>query len=305
MEIKELGEQPTFKGGGRLNITKNPLVSIIIPCYNYGKYLEEAIDSCLQSTFTDFEIFVVNDGSTDPHTIQVLEQLNKPKTRVIHQVNKGVSAARNAGITLSCGKYIFPLDADDTIRPTLIEKEVAILETRPEIGFVSSWLECFGAYNEVWKYPPYNFYTQLFKNRVNESSMFRKEAWVQVGGFNDKMMAYEDWDFWISLGEHGWLGYTLPEVLFNYRKHGPSMYSEAKKIHNKYVQQIRDNHPALYTKEKLEELKKIWESTPGGIKSRRKYPICSKRFSSVRKRTEKQRTNKSKKKFGPLKKRVS
>ncbi|MFY0543711.1 glycosyltransferase family 2 protein [Brevibacillus sp. H7] len=255
-----------------MRIEESPAVSIIIPCYNYGKYLEEAIDSCIQSTFTDFEIIVVNDGSTDPETIQVLEQLNKPKTRIIHQDNKGLSAARNAGIKLSRGKYILPLDADDTIHPTLLQKEVAILEARPEVGFVSSWLQCFGDTKARWKFPAYNFYKLLFNNIMVVTSLFRKDAWEQVGGYNEEMTGYADWDFWISLGEKGFLGHIIPEVLFHYRRHGHTMSMRSKERKKQLINQIRNNHPALYTKEKLAELKQIWEPTRSGTKQKKKFP---------------------------------
>lgn len=260
-----------------MNQEKTPAVSIIIPCYNYGKYLHEAIDSCLQSTFTDFEIIVVNDGSTDPETIQIVTQLNKPKTRVIHQENKGLPAARNAGIKQARGKYILPLDADDAIHPTLLEKEVAILEARPDVGFVSSWLQCFGDTTARWKFPPYNFYKLLFQNIIVVTSLFRKEAWEQVGGYNEQMTGYADWDFWISLGEKGFLGHMIPEVLFYYRKHGYTMSMRSKERKDELIDQIRKNHPVLYTKEKLAELKQLWQPARPGVKQIKKPSLRKKK----------------------------
>jgi glycosyltransferase involved in cell wall biosynthesis len=96
----------------------NPKISVIIPCYNYGRYVEAAVDSVLASTFYDYEIIIVNDGSTDTQTIEILSYLNKPKTRVINQANQGLSIARNNGIKVSRGQYFLPLDDDDTIEPT-------------------------------------------------------------------------------------------------------------------------------------------------------------------------------------------
>jgi glycosyltransferase involved in cell wall biosynthesis len=241
---------------------KSPLVSVVIPCYNYGKYVEEAIDSCLQSTLTDLEIIVVNDGSTDPDTIEFLAQLDKPKTLVIHQENKGLPAARNVGIRQSRGKYILPLDADDKIDPSLLEKEVDILESDPHLGFVTSWMKSFGDSQVVWRFPAYNFYKLLFCNMVANSSLFRKEAWEQVDGYNEQMKrGYEDWDFWISLGEKGWRGNTIPEALLFWRKHSRSMISESVRIHDHLVEQIIQNHPSLYTPEKKLELRQIWLPT--------------------------------------------
>ncbi|MFZ3197779.1 MAG: glycosyltransferase family A protein [Bacillus mycoides] len=224
-----------------------PIVSIIIPCYNYGDFLEEAIDSCLDSTFQDLEIIVVNDGSTDPDTITVLNKLNKkPKTCVIHQGNKGVSAARNLAIRKSKGKYFLPLDADDKIHPTLIEKGYKILETNSEIGFVTHWTQIFGTENSVLDFPSFDEKILLSQNIVINTSLTRKKAWHDVDGYDEKILGYEDWDFWISLVEKGWKGYTIPEILFYYRRHGKSKNFRDNENSMDHIKQIRDKHCELY-----------------------------------------------------------
>jgi glycosyltransferase involved in cell wall biosynthesis len=251
-----------MKGDRRLVEQKNPWVSIVIPCFNYGKFIDEAIDSCLASTFQDFEIIVVNDGSTDAETIEVLNHLNKEKTRVIHQANQGPAAARNRGIREARGKYIFPLDADDRIHPTLLEKGVWILETRPRVGVVTSWLQHFGESYEVWSPPPFNFYNLLFNNTIIGSSLYRKAAWEQVGGYDEKLVhGYEDWDFWIRMADQGWIAYQIPEPLFYYRKHGETRLSQLNSRHAELVQAIQDNHSHLYKEERLYQLKRQWTNT--------------------------------------------
>ena len=239
----------------------DPIVSVVIPCFNYGEFLEEAIDSCLASTFKNLEIIVVNDGSTDPLTIEVLQKLKKPNTKVVHLAeNKGLPAARNAGIAAAKSPYILPLDADDTIESTYIEKAFTILESNPEVGFVTCGLKLFGDFTGSKIPPKYNFYQLLFENIVPYSALFRKEAWQEVGGFKDNMrLGYEDWEFWISVGEKGWLGEVVPEYMLNYRRHGHTLYNSALKHHDFLIQQIKDNHPHLYEKENLEKLKKEWE----------------------------------------------
>src|SRR5437879_507126 len=94
-----------------------PVVSVIIPCFNQGATLDEAVASVLNQTFTDFEIVIVNDGSTDPFTSELLANYHRPRTRVITTANGGLAAARNTAIRNSRGKYILPLDADDRIAP--------------------------------------------------------------------------------------------------------------------------------------------------------------------------------------------
>jgi glycosyltransferase involved in cell wall biosynthesis len=226
----------------------NPVVSIVIPCYNYGEFLEDAIQSCLDSTFHNFEIVVVNDGSTDPYTNSVLNNLDKPKTRVIHQKHKGVSAARNLGIQESKGKYILPLDADDKIHAALIEKEYKILEETPELGFVTHWVQMFGTENRVLKFPPFDEKILLETNIVINTSLTRKKAWSDADGYNEQMLGLEDWDFWMSLVEKGWKGSTIPEILFYYRRHGYSKNLRDNENLAYHLKQLRDNHCGLYEK---------------------------------------------------------
>jgi glycosyltransferase involved in cell wall biosynthesis len=154
-----------------------PLVSVVIPCYNYGEYLEDAVASVLAQTLQDFEILVVNDGSTEPKTLEVLNSLPKPKTQVIHQDNKGLPAARNKGIAAARGKYICPLDADDMLGNTYLEKVICLLEAHPDLGFAYSWVRRFGLAHGVWRQPAYNFRSLLINNHISASAVFRKSAW--------------------------------------------------------------------------------------------------------------------------------
>ena len=245
------------------------LVSVVIPCYNYGKYVREAVESCLASTFQNLEIIIVDDGSTNPETIAILDNLQLPRTRVIRQENKRMSAARNTGFRAARGKYVLTLDADDLIHPTLIEKAFWVLEMRPEIGFVSFWLKHFGDEDWIWKPEKFNFYHLLFANSITTTSLVRKQAWEQSGGYDESMkLGYEDWDFWIRLAKNGWLGYQIPEPLFYYRKHGVSTVDAANKKQLELTQRIRQNHPDLYKRAMQKRLRLIWDEglTPSDIR---------------------------------------
>lgn len=240
-----------------------PKVSVIITCYNYGKYLNACLNSVLRSTWKDLEIIVVDDGSTDPHTRRVLRQLRlKPNIRVIRQANKGAAAARNTGIRHARGSYIYSLDADDKVHPKLFQKSVAILDKHPRIGFVGSWLRYFGNSRGVIRYRPYNFYTLLFKNIIPSGSMFRKIAWEQAGGYYERMRGFEDWEFWISLGAKGWMGYMIPEPLFYYRSHQNSKLKRSMKRRMFLIRQIRRKHARIYTRSSLAKLRRIWNPLP-------------------------------------------
>ncbi|MFN7253120.1 MAG: glycosyltransferase family 2 protein [Anaerobacillus sp.] len=243
--------------------TQNPLVSIIIPCYNYGLYLEEAVNSALNQTYQNIEVIVVNDASTDLFTLEKLEQLSQLSIKIIHhKENKGISATRNTAVKASAAKYILPLDADDVIDPETVEKTVKILENNAEIGFVSMGTRFFGDVNDIYIPPKYNFYTLLYRNIVSPTSLFRKKAWEQVGGYNENYIyGYEDWEFWINLAKNGWHGFSIEEPLFHYRKHGKSMIDTAVKNHHQIINQLMNTHGDLYNPITNKNIKNNWIKT--------------------------------------------
>ncbi len=208
-----------------------PLVTVGVPCYNYGRYLPEAVESVLASTFQDFEILVINDGSTDPDTLEALAAIERrdPRIRVVHQPNQGLAAARNKGAALAQGKYVVSLDADDRIAPTYLEKAAWVLEHHPEFAFAYSLVQMFGAENCIWKTEPFSLEKALRYNHVPTGAMFRREAWIEAGGFRDGLHGQDDWNFWITLGAKGWEGCLIDEPLFYYRKHEASMWSTLHK----------------------------------------------------------------------------
>lgn len=208
--------------GQRQSLT--PKISVVIPCYNHGAYLDEAVDSVLRQSCTDFEIVVVNDGSTDPQTVELLRSYDRPKTRVIHTVNQGLSSARNTGVRNATGRYILPLDADDRIAETYLEKATAVLDARPEVGVVYCDQEMFGERQGLWSIPPYDPVAQLFDNLIFATAMYRKSDWAKVGGYSTKFVyGWEDWDFWISIGSLKREIVKLQEPLCFYRIRTGSM----------------------------------------------------------------------------------
>jgi glycosyltransferase involved in cell wall biosynthesis len=236
---------------------KRPLVSVIIPCFNYGKFLSETIESVLNQTFSDFEIVVVDDGSTDSYTREILSTLNKPKTRLISQKNQGISMARNNGIRNAEGKYICCLDADDLLTPTYLEKCVYLLETR-QIDICYSWVQLFGADNLLWRTGPFRIDELLKGNTVSTAAVFSRKAWKRAKGYSKKMRkGYEDWEFWIRMARLGVGGSVILEPLFLYRKHGVSMTSSTDKIHDQLCKQIRYLHRDICDNEF--KIKKILE----------------------------------------------
>jgi glycosyltransferase involved in cell wall biosynthesis len=222
-------------------------VSVIIPCYNHGKYLEMAVTSILNQTFQDFEIIIVNDGSTDHFTQNLLSSFNKPKTKVISQVNKGPSAARNAGIQISQGEFIVTLDADDYLEKTFIEKGVIVLEKNSDVGVVSSFTQLFGRKRQLWKPLGGGVKNFLAGNNCSANAMFRKICWSQTKGYDEKMReGYEDWDFWLAITKRGWNVYIIPEVLIFYRKHLSLKEEKGDNIRPELIQYMVNSHKEAY-----------------------------------------------------------
>jgi glycosyltransferase involved in cell wall biosynthesis len=219
-----------------------------MPCYNQGGYIEEAVASVLSQTFQDFEVIIVNDGSTDEDTIRELESFDKPKCRVIHTNNQGVSAARNHGIREASGEYLLPLDADDRIGPTYIEKAVRLLDEQPNVGIVYCEAEFFGEESGRWELPPYRFPDILWGNLVFCSAFFRKADWAKTPGYQAISGGWEDYDFWLFIIELGREVVQIPEVLFFYRRlagsRSKTMTSEQEMVAHS---RIFHNHRELYS----------------------------------------------------------
>ena len=225
-----------------------PKVTVVIPCFNYGRYLDEAVDSVSNQTFGDYEIVIVNDGSSDAYTNELLAAYDRPKTRVIATANHGVAKARNIGIAEARGAYILPVDPDDRIGATYLEKGVEILDSHPEFGIVYSQVEFFGARTGKVGFNPYTLGNILAGNVICCSAFFRKSDWERVGGYNTNMVhGFEDWDFWLSLIEIGVQPYQIPEVLLYYRIKEESRSTSLMNDHRaKMYAQIYKNHQALY-----------------------------------------------------------
>jgi glycosyltransferase involved in cell wall biosynthesis len=199
----------------------NQLVSVIIPCYNHGKYIEEAINSILDQTYKNVETLIVDDGSTEDYTRRILPELGKKyPVKVIMNSNRGVSAARNTAIAEAAGEYILPLDADDTFEPLFIEKTLPVLLSDEKVLAVSSWARKFGYSKGIIELKGGSLRDFILDCPLMPASIFRKSDWNRIGGYDEAMKkGYEDWEFWQRmLGEGGSIT-VIPEPLLNYRTH--------------------------------------------------------------------------------------
>lgn len=199
-------------------MAEHPVVSVVMPCYNDGLYLRQAVDSCLQQTFKSIEIIIVNDGSDDRLTASVLKELVDPRITILHADRIGPAGARNMAIQRANGRYILPLDADDWIEPEYLEHAVNVLNTRCDVGIVYCHACLFGEKEGVWHLPEYSLENILLDNCIFITALFQKADWQAVGGFSTEFKhGLEDYDFWLSLIERGRAVYQFPETWFHYR----------------------------------------------------------------------------------------
>lgn len=230
-------------------------VSIIMPCFNDGAYIMEAITSVRAQTYRNTEIIIINDGSDDPHTLMLMEKFKEERDiKVLHTNRIRPAAARNEGIKVATGKYILPLDADDIIEPKYIEKAVQILDGNKNIGVVYCQAQLFGEKKGRWELPNYSLEKMLLDNVVFVTALFHKRDWEVVGGFNTGLKhGMEDYDFWLSILEIGLEIHQIHEVLFHYRIKPSSRQQEFltdPQIVRSTYRDIYFNHPALFEKYK-------------------------------------------------------
>lgn len=223
------------------------LVSVVIPCYNQGQYLEEAVQSVIDQTYPNIEIIIVNDGSLD-NTAEIasLLQLKYPGIQILTQENKGLYAARNYGIQSAVGKYIIPLDADDKLDKTMVEKCTTLAE-QSHADIVYSGYQAFGDSTQFHLWKPFTQSNPLYRTPCSATSLYKRNAWKTIGGYKQNMIdGYEDWEFWVNNYKHNFIFQDIPEKLFLYRVKETSMFTEAMKKDPYLKAKIKMNHPELY-----------------------------------------------------------
>lgn len=206
-----------------------PLISVVITCFNYGNYINEALDSVLNQTFEDYEIIIVDGGSTDNgYTKSILEKIKNAKTKVIYRTEPHLAGDnRNFGIKNAIGKYICCLDADDTLDSTYFEKALHFLENE-KYDIVSPSVKEFGDRDIEYILPrKTNLSEIIIYNTISTVALFRKDLVTKNGGYFDygkgESHVPEDWDFWVKQVANGARVFNLLDPLMNYRVHGNSL----------------------------------------------------------------------------------
>ncbi len=221
-------------------------ISVVVPCYNAHRYLDETLVSVRAQTYPHVEIVLVDDGSNDPATLAFLADL-QPDIVFVRKPNGGLSSARNAGFAAASGSYILPLDADDQIAPDMLARCAAILDADSTADFVYTQIDVFGDERGVVR-KTWNRFEQLATNQLPYCMLMRKSAWTKIGGYDEAMReGYEDWEFNLRLSKAGLVGVALAAPLFRYRRLATGMLrSVSQQRHARLWRQMRRKHPDLY-----------------------------------------------------------
>lgn len=230
-----------------------PVVAILTPYFNTEDLFLETARSVFAQSLQNFEWIIVDDGSTDEASLRRLKQVEQSdqRVRVIHQINRGPGAARNAAFRESSADYVCLLDSDDLIEPTYLETCVWFLESNPEFGFVNSWSVVFGEEQYLWNTGFERGAEHIRCNSGPPISVLRRRAYESCHGFDETIrFGHEDWDFWLRLAAANLWGYTLPTFLQWYRKRKGGRFEQQMSVsgmHQAFEQRMLDEYGHLET----------------------------------------------------------
>jgi glycosyltransferase involved in cell wall biosynthesis len=218
-----------------------PKISVLMPVYNSEKYVDEAIKSILDQTFGDFELVIINDGSTDL-TAEIVRGFNDRRIKFIdNKINKGLISVLNQGLELVEGEYVARMDADDISMPTRFEEQVDFFSKNPDVSILGTWLERFeGAHGII--NPPSNIgLWELYEyNPILHPSVMWRRADLEKHNlrYDPDYVAAEDYELWVRASRYLKIA-NIPKVLGRYRSHGESASVRMMALQNRNASRIR------------------------------------------------------------------
>jgi hypothetical protein len=243
-----------------------PVVSVVIACFNYAHTLPDAVGSVLAQTLSDFELTIVDDGSTDDSLAVAHSLASDPRVTVIGQENSGQPAIpRNRAIAGARGRYVVSLDADDKLAPDALAVCAATLDAHPRAGFAYPQQQDFGFSDQLHRHLDYSVDRLKRFNFLPSATMFRRAAWEAAGGYNLNVRGYEDWDLWLGIAEAGYVARPAHGALWYYRKHGGGVYAEAKGGDRVLKATVVLNRAGLYGDGLVEWARGVLAGDPGAL----------------------------------------
>jgi CMP-N-acetylneuraminic acid synthetase len=215
------------------NGTRPPLVTVYITNYNYKSYIEQAINSVLEQTYSDFELIIIDDGSTDGSRDIIRHYMNHDKVRVIFQENKGLNATNNIAIHAAHGKYIMRLDADDYLDENALLVMVNVIETSSDLAMVFPdyyIVDKNGSVTDQERRHDFKKSVTLLDQPAHGAcTLVRRDCLLEVGAYNSKFTRQDGWDLWLKLTkDYSVRNVNLP--LFYYRQHGKNLTADTERL---------------------------------------------------------------------------
>lgn len=231
-----------------MNFENHKLVSVIVPCFNSGKTLRKTINSIRNQTWNEKEVILVNDGSNDKDTLEILNSFkNDSLVKLINQDNKGLPAARNEGVNFAKGDYLFFLDSDDWIEENTLEELFVNIQNDKKYSY--AFTDCFlegeskGSRKKI-----FNLFEQMFINQIPYSIFIPRKIFVKNGFYDENMkLGYEDWELNIRLGSRNIFGKRISKPLFHYNVSNSGMLiSKSVQNHIKIWKYIKFKNKKFY-----------------------------------------------------------
>ncbi len=242
------GRPPPLRFSSR-PVTGTPLVSVVTPCYNHGRYLASMVEGVATQDYPAVEVVIVDDGSDDSETLEEMTRLERHgSARIIHQPRAGPSAARNRAISAAEGRYILPVDADNVLLPGAIRGLVDQLQQAGErVGYIYPAVQYFGNREYQFRPPAYNLYALLGANYADTCSLFDREIFDAGMRFaEDIALGHEDWDLALALGARDVIGEPSRSTVMLYRKQGFTRSDLVEYLRLPFSEEITDRHPELF-----------------------------------------------------------
>ena len=224
----------------------NPIISVIMPVYNGSKeFLSQAIESILNQTLKNFEFLIIDDGSTDPQINETILSYNDKRIKYLYKENSGVADSLNFGIKQAKGEYIARMDADDISLPERFEKQIAFLQSHPEVSLLGSWVEIFSKTGiKIWKTisEPKLFDFLIGSQLAHPVVMWRKKDFEEKKLKYDKnLVCSQDYDLWIRVSKAGLKIINLQEVLLKRRSHSNNISHTKREKQAQIATTIKEN----------------------------------------------------------------
>lgn len=219
-------------------------IAVVVPCFNDGRFLPATVRSAAGAD----SIVVIDDGSTDPSTQTVLDELEHrvPQVRVVRQANQGTAAARMAGVRAAGTEWILPLDADDRLCPGALDALRAAVRQAEDIDFVFGDHVRTGDASGVWRAPEFHPWLCAYANWWSPVALFRASLIEAIGGWV-ALHEYEDWDFWMAVAESGARGVHCGTPIYFRRVHANRRQADGRRAHRRIYAELQRRHPGLFT----------------------------------------------------------